>query len=105
MPTRRPRSRSSLKHPAFPLLSDYPDGATAVAYGVDHHEGEAGRLYARPSFFLIEKDGVIRGYWGQRPPNADEVVAPDPLVSERSDAATGAVALRRVSDRRRGFEI
>ena len=65
----------------FPLLSDYPDGSTVMAYGVDDLEGDAERLYARPSFFLIDKQGVIRGYWGQRPPNVDEVVAPDPLFS------------------------
>jgi len=67
----------------YPLLSDYPHGRTVEAYGVGHLEGEAGRLYARPSFFLIDKDGLIRGYWGQRPPNLDEVIAPDPLVSSR----------------------
>ena len=65
----------------FPLLSDYPDGDTILAYGVEDFEGEAQRLYARPSFFLIDKEGIIRGYWGQRPANLDEVVAPDPLFS------------------------
>jgi peroxiredoxin len=65
----------------FPLLSDFPHGRTVRAYGIDYYEGEAKRLYARPSFFLIDKDGIIRGYWGQRPRNPDEVLAPDPLFS------------------------
>ena len=65
----------------FPLLSDFPHGRTVRAYGMDYYEGEAKRIYARPSFFLIDKAGIVRGYWGQRPRNSDEVSAPDPLVS------------------------
>lgn len=65
----------------FPLLSDWPHGRTILAYEVGTQEGESGRLFARPSFFLVDKDGIIRGYWGQRPMNADEVLPPDPLVS------------------------
>jgi peroxiredoxin len=66
---------------SFPLLSDFPHGRTVRAYGIDYYEGEAKRLYARPSFFLIDQDGIVRGYWGQRPRNPDEILAPDPLVS------------------------
>ena len=44
----------------YPLLSDYPDGGTVRAYGVGFEEGEAKRLFARPSFFLIDKEGIIR---------------------------------------------
>jgi peroxiredoxin len=65
----------------FPLLSDFPHGRTVRAYGIDYYEGEAKRLYARPSFFLVDKEGILRGYWGQRPRNPDEILAPDPLVS------------------------
>lgn len=65
----------------FPLLSDFPHGRTVRAYGIDYYEGEAKRLYARPSFFLVDKEGILRGYWGQRPRNPDEVLAPDPLFS------------------------
>ena len=65
----------------FPLLSDFPNGKTVVAYGVDYYEGSAKRLFARPSFFLVDTKGIIRGYWGQRPRNPDELLAPDPLVS------------------------
>ena len=66
---------------SFPLLSDFPHGRTVRAYGIDYYEGEAKRLYARPSFFLIDQEGILRGYWGQRPRNPDEILAPDPLVS------------------------
>lgn len=66
---------------SFPLLSDFPHGRTVRAYGIDYYEGEAKRLFARPSFFLIDKDGILRGYWGQRPRNPDEVLAPDPLFT------------------------
>jgi peroxiredoxin len=65
----------------FPLLSDFPHGRTVRAYGIDYYEGEAKRLYARPSFFLVDKEGILRGYWGQRPRSADEILAPDPLFS------------------------
>lgn len=65
----------------YPLLSDYPDGKTILAYGVGYYEGQAKRLYARQAFFLIDKEGIVRGFWGQRPANPDEVWAPDPLFS------------------------
>jgi peroxiredoxin len=71
---------ASLKLP-YPLLSDYPDGRTILAYGVGYYEGQTKRLYARPSFFLIDKAGIVRGFWGQRPVNPDEIWAPDPLFS------------------------
>ena len=65
----------------YPLLSDYPNGRTVKDYGVDYYEGQAERLFARPSFFLVDMEGVVRGYWGQRPKNSDEILAPDPLIS------------------------
>lgn len=65
----------------FALLSDFPHGRTVQAFGVGYYEGEAKRLYARPSFFLIDQNGIVRGYWGQRPRNPDEILAPDPLFS------------------------
>jgi len=71
---------ASLELP-YPLLSDYPDGKTIRAYGVDYYEGQTKRFYARRSFFLIDKEGIVRGFWGQRPMNPDEIWAPDPLVS------------------------
>ena len=65
----------------FPLLSDYPHGRTVLEYDVANFEGEAGRLYARQSFFLVDKQGILRGIWSQRPSNPDEVWAPDTLFS------------------------
>jgi peroxiredoxin len=67
----------------YPLLSDYPDGKTIRAYGVDYREGQAQRLHAQQAFFLIDQAGIVRGYWGQRPVNPDEVWAPDPLFSSQ----------------------
>lgn len=67
----------------YPLLSDHPNGTTVEAYGVGYREGDAERLFARPSFFLIDREGIVRGYWGQRPRNPDEILSPDPLVSSR----------------------
>ena len=71
---------ASLELP-YPLLSDYPDGKTILTYGVGYYEGQTKRLYARPSFFLIDKQGIVQGFWGQRPVNPDELWAPDPLFS------------------------
>jgi peroxiredoxin len=67
----------------FPLLSDFPHGRTILSYEVGFEEGDAARLSARPSFFLIDKEGIIRAYWGERPMNPDEVLPPDPLVSSQ----------------------
>ena len=67
----------------YPLLSDFPHGRTVLSYGVEYREGDASRLFARPSFFLVDKEGFVRGYWGQRPWNVDDVLPPDPLVSSQ----------------------
>lgn len=67
----------------FPLLSDFPHGRTITSYEVGFAEGDAARLSARQSFFLIDKDGIIRGYWSERPINPDEVLPPDPLISSQ----------------------
>lgn len=40
----------------FPLLSDYPDGKTAQAYGVFNPE----RKLAKRAYFIIDKQGVVR---------------------------------------------
>ena len=73
---------ASLELP-YPLLSDYPHGKAIQAYGVGYHEGQAGRLYARQTFVLIDKEGIVRGLWTQRPVNPDEVFAPDPVFSSK----------------------
>ncbi len=63
----------------YPLLSDYPDGKTILRWGVEQYEGRAKRLYARQSFFLVDKEGIVRGVWSQRRPKEGEVRSPDPL--------------------------
>lgn len=40
----------------FPLLSDFPDGKTTQAYGVFNAE----RRLAQRSYFIVDKQGVIR---------------------------------------------
>jgi peroxiredoxin len=53
---------ASLKLP-YPLLSDYPDLAVIRKYDVLNHIGEAKRPVAEGSYFLIDKQGVVRGKW------------------------------------------
>ena len=56
----------------FPLLSDFPDGKTTQAYGVFNAE----RKLAQRSYFIIDKQGVIR---------YKKVLAPkEPLVENES---------------------
>lgn len=53
----------------FPLLSDFPDGKATQAYGVFNAE----RKLAQRSYFIVDKQGVIR---------YKKVLAPkEPLVS------------------------
>ncbi len=73
---------TSIKLP-YPLLSDFPHGDTILAWDVAQLEGRAKRLYARQSFFLIDKQGIVRGVWKVRPPKPGEVRSPDKLF--RSD--------------------
>ena len=40
----------------FPLVSDFPDGKTTQAYGVFNAE----RRLAERSYFIVDKQGVIR---------------------------------------------
>ncbi|RPH73408.1 hypothetical protein EHM76_05355 [bacterium] len=40
----------------FPLVSDFPDGKTTQAYGVFNAE----RRLAQRSYFIVDKQGVIR---------------------------------------------
>ena len=63
----------------FPLLTDRPHGKTTLAYDVGQLEGEAKRLYSRQAFFLIDKQGIVRGIWKVRPPKPGERAAPDTL--------------------------
>ncbi len=53
---------NSLKLP-YPLLSDHPNQKVIQQYGVQKHVGDAKRPVAKGSYFLVDKDGVIRGKW------------------------------------------
>lgn len=68
---------ASLKLP-YPLLSDYPDLAVIKRYGVLKHIGEAQRPVAKGSYFLIDKQGVVRGKWMH--PEGMEVFPSDPFI-------------------------
>ncbi|MCZ6645637.1 MAG: redoxin domain-containing protein [SAR324 cluster bacterium] len=47
----------------FPLLSDFPNLTTIRAYGVMQRLGKTGNLHAKQAWFLIDKQGVVRGRW------------------------------------------
>jgi peroxiredoxin len=47
----------------YPLLSDHPDLRVIRSYGVVQHIGKSKRQFARRSFFLIDKQGIVRGKW------------------------------------------
>jgi peroxiredoxin len=47
----------------FPILSDFPDLQVIRSYGVMQQVGDPPRPFARRAFFLIDKDGIIRGKW------------------------------------------
>jgi peroxiredoxin len=68
---------ASLKLP-YPLLSDYPDLEVIRKYGVLNHIGEAKRPVAKGSYFLIDKQGVVRGKWMH--PKDMDVFPSDPFI-------------------------
>ena len=68
---------ASLKLP-YPLLSDYPDLEVIKKYGVLKHIGEAKRPVAKGSYFLIDKQGVVRGKWMH--PEGMDVFPSDPFI-------------------------
>ena len=47
----------------FPLLSDFPNLTTIRAYDVMQRLGKTGNLHAKQSWFLIDKQGIVRGRW------------------------------------------
>jgi peroxiredoxin len=48
----------------YPLLSDYPDLKVIRSYGVlAHYPPDPSRLSAHRAFFLIDKEGIVRGRW------------------------------------------
>lgn len=73
----------SLKFP-YPLLSDHPNLKIIQQYGVLKHIGEAKRPVAKGAYFLIDKDGVIRGKW-MNPPG--EIFPNDPFLEKAREIA------------------
>ena len=66
----------SLKLP-YPLLSDYPDLKVIRKYDVLKLVGEAKRPIAKPSYFLIDKQGIVQGKWIQ---TSSEVFPNEPFM-------------------------
>lgn len=77
---------NSLKLP-HPLLSDHPDLEVARRYGVlQHYLVEPTRLTARRAFFLIDKQGIVRGRWL---PDKQAQLFPSEPILQRVRAITG----------------
>ena len=47
----------------FPVLSDHPDLGVIRSYGVVQHRDKKPHTVAVRSFFLIDKQGIVRGKW------------------------------------------
>ena len=64
----------------FPVLSDFPELKATRSYGVLH----ASPIMARRAFFLIDKQGVVRGRW-----LADDsaIFASDPILQVAREVA------------------
>lgn len=61
----------------YPLLSDFPDLTTIRKYGVTQNIGKSGRALARQSFFLIDKQGMVRGRWVVAEPAGGKLASDD----------------------------
>jgi glutaredoxin-dependent peroxiredoxin len=62
----------------YPLLSDHPDLKVIRSYGVlRKHPNDPSVLVARRSFFLIDKQGIIRGRWLAED---DDVFSSEPIL-------------------------
>jgi peroxiredoxin len=69
-----------------PLLSDYPALRVIRAYGVlQHYVGDPDRLRARRAFFLIDKQGIVRGRW--LPYKQAALFASDPMLARARQLA------------------
>ena len=64
-------------HLSYPLLSDYPDLKVIRQYDVMKHVGEAKRPMAQGTYFLVDKQGIVRGKWINPP---KEVFPNDPFL-------------------------
>jgi peroxiredoxin len=68
----------------FPVLSDSPDLRVIRSYGVVQHYGDPPRPVAQRSFFLIDKQGIVRGKWLAR---NDEVFPSEPILKVARELA------------------
>jgi peroxiredoxin len=70
-----------------PLLSDYPDLKVIRSYGVlQHYLAEPSRLTARRAFFLIDREGMVRGKWL---PEIQAALFPSDPILEKVREITG----------------
>ena len=68
----------SLKLP-YPLLADYPDPEVTRSYGVLMlYPKDPKRMVARRSFFLIDKQRIVRGRWL---PDVKDVFPSEPILT------------------------
>jgi glutaredoxin-dependent peroxiredoxin len=72
----RPEAAESLKLP-YPLLSDFPDRTVIRAYGILNEKA----MIANRTFFLIDRQGVIRKKWVIENPSTT-VVYSDTLLRD-----------------------
>ncbi len=69
----------------FPVLSDYPDLRVIRSYGVvQHSTDDPSWLAARRAFFLIDKQGILRGEWLAW---AEEVFPSEPILKVARELA------------------
>jgi peroxiredoxin len=66
----------------YPLLSDHPDLQVIQSYDIVQHIGKGKRPFAKRSFFLIDKQGIIQGKWSA----ANSEVFPSEPILERVQA-------------------
>ena len=69
----------SLKLP-YPLLSDFPELKAIRSYGVLHPSG----VFAERAFFLIDKEGIVRGKWDGEP---YDVFPTEPILKAAQELA------------------
>jgi peroxiredoxin len=51
----------------YPILSDYPDLKTIQQFDVLKRIGEAKRPVAKGAYFLVDKEGIVKGKWMGKP--------------------------------------
>ncbi len=69
----------------FPILSDHPDLLVIRQYGIlQHYTVDPSRLAAQRSFFLIDKQGIVRGQWLAR---GGEVFPSEPILKVARELA------------------